>query len=813
MKKIKQFVHKISVKLAHHFENERQQDKDGFFGLGQFVLLLAIAPFIFNLELYSMGSIEKVPSLYEYDFNRFEALPTYLEAGDPPKKPKAPAALSKQQKNFLKACNKKQSIFSFHLGLMCEPLKLLETEYKKKKIAYDKRYKQYEKQQARYIGRLESLKAAEKAYSDFRPELVSKPVAKCEKQHAVTLVDTDIQTQAICSPAIKESSYPSFTGLIGSSSRLTIWQDSDGLSIPAFNYCLNIISLLPATSSLAKWQITSALAAQVAFVWFAVRGHMRSRSFALFILTLSVSVIWSAVLSAANYSLFKAHLPILVFIVAAIIARLVVKGVQENAYLFVGKGLGINLRKAAHALLLWLPLACVALPLMFVTGIAIPKTTVEQLHASGTLLYDYSHDALDNSLQSVAAKTDDAIFAWHLNTENTKRDLYIEGKKILNDDLQRRAEVMFDQVMPRQLEFDTYESGKVIVGPAIDWAVAASQDSTNDAFKRMRTRMRRSVSTVAGSYGEQFKGVVRDNTEKALGIVDQVYQEGLDKILLINREMQATVWWAINYTRAIQMLSLLLFLFVCLKSYLYVFARVSFNRNSGVYVSLGDTAQDFIGHTAAITASGSQYEIDAAVEDTYYISRRFQCQGKAPNYAIPQAFRASFSRVLRGNYAMNKVEMRLGDDKVRCSATKGIEFFEWELKENEVVLFDFKYFVGMSESIEISTLISTRASSLLLGSMIHSQARGPGKLIFMAEGRAEVSDARFNAGSLPPERIIATHKDTRFHVDSELDLINIYLSGAYVSPAGGGQAIVDVDSQRGNRTGLGSFIKRFLLPI
>jgi len=118
----------------------------------------------------------------------------------------------------------------------------------------------------------------------------------------------------------------------------------------------------------------------------------------------------------------------------------------------------------------------------------------------------------------------------------------------------------------------------------------------------------------------------------------------------------------------------------------------------------------------------------------------------------------------------------------------------------------------MTESITLSTLISTRASSLLLGRMVYSQATGPGKLILMAKGRAEIVDGESKTGSLPPERLIGMQNNTRFYIDSELDVVNIYLSAAYVCPAGGGNVIVDVDSQRGNKTGLGSFIKRFLLP-
>ncbi len=214
-----------------------------------------------------------------------------------------------------------------------------------------------------------------------------------------------------------------------------------------------------------------------------------------------------------------------------------------------------------------------------------------------------------------------------------------------------------------------------------------------------------------------------------------------------------------------------------------------------------------------IKPTGLQYLIEADTEEVFYISRRFECRGRAPRFTIPQPLRALLSRFFNGAVSMNKVVMHHGDDSVRCTATQGIEFFEWELADGEEVLFDFHNFVGMSEGIRISTLISTRASSLLLGRMIHSQATGPGKLILMAEGRAEITCSEMNEGSVPPERIIATHKDTCFHIDSELDPVNVYLSSAYVRPAGGGQVIVDVDSQRGNKTGLGSFVKRFILPV
>ncbi len=821
MKKFLLFIKSKSLKLARQFENRQHVNEPGFFGLGQFVLLLAIAPFIFNMELYSIGKIEPVPSLYEYDVNRFPTLPVYPELGKAPKAPPKAKPLNKQEKALRENCGKVYALF--YPKSLCVALNKKQAKYIKTKAYYDKHYPIYLDEQAAYEEKIKQRRNASAAYENFRPELSSKP-------------------QPLPPIDVIQTANRSFTAMLGSSLALDDWRDTGtiiwllaalliipalwlavrkrcwslllcGLLIPAYNYLVSVFSLLPNLQMLSGWQITSSLVAQVAFVWFAIKGHIFSRSFTMFILALSISVSWAAILDKQAYSVLQAQLPIIVFIVAAIIARLVVKGVQENAYLFVGKGLQHNLFKAGHALLLWIPMGLLALPLLYLSGVTFPKTVVNTLHKDQVLLYDYDHDVLDNALQSTAAKTDDAIFAWHLSTQNTLRDIYLQGKNLLNNDLQKRVEVTFDQVMPANLEFVRHESDKVIIGEGIELAVDAAQDSTNAAFKRMRAQMKAQVSFIAGQYEAEFKRALNKSIPEALKVVNKVHLKGQDALLEANRKAQNSLWWSINYSRAVHTLTILLFVFVCLKSFLYVFARVSFNRDSGTFVTLGSLEEHISGFASRINATGLSYNINPDHEATYYISRRYQVRGKAPNYRIPQAIRAPFARLFNGAYSMNKVELQVGDDEVQCTATKGMEFFEWDLRADEVVFFDFHNFVGMSDSIELSTHISTRASSLLLGKMIYSQAKGPGKLILMSEGRAEITDSEFGGGSLPPERIIATQKNTRFHIDSEIDPVNIYLSSAYVRPAGGGQVIVDVDSQRGTKTGLGSFIKRFILPI
>jgi uncharacterized protein (AIM24 family) len=174
--------------------------------------------------------------------------------------------------------------------------------------------------------------------------------------------------------------------------------------------------------------------------------------------------------------------------------------------------------------------------------------------------------------------------------------------------------------------------------------------------------------------------------------------------------------------------------------------------------------------------------------------------------------RAPIARLLHGAMSMNKVVIQPGDDAVSCSTSQGAEFLAWELGEGEQVAFDFAHFVAMSDGIRISTLISARLSTLLLGRFIFSVATGPGTLVLMTRGRAQITGRDRSGESLPPECLVAMHAGTQLRVDSELGLVDIYLSTAYLRPAGGGQVIVDVDRQQGSALGLARFVRNFVWP-
>jgi hypothetical protein len=816
---------KLTKSLAHTDPNNEKK----LFGLGQFVLLLSLTPYLFDLSLYRLNDVTETPAHYEIKADRFESLPPYPGLSNPPTPPKPPQPLNKEERNLLNICNGTKHIKYLAIASLiahdqvCPPLIRKNEAYLRDLPKYTIALTNYHKALIAYRAKVIKSKQAETAYENFNPMLSSKPAPLTEE--VVVKRYSNRSLTAIVNSTLAINTWQHITTPIWFLGLLlifpTIWLAIKrqywglllfGLFVPAINYVAFIISFVVDADKLIVWQINSVITAQIAFLWFAIRGKLQSRSFGLFILLISICALGPILFSGLQYPALQSILPIIVFVMAVVLARLIVKGIAENAYLFNKFGWINNLRKALHTLLLWLPLALLAVPFFYLTEVLIPHHTVNQLHTAQVLNYGAEHDILDNALISTATKADDIAFSWHLSAENTKGDIYNKATQWENIKLSEKMIGTFDQIMPESLEFEDVDTDVPLIGWAIDIGVRESQKSTNKAFQNLRHKIRSKLKTITEQYDQEFKASINQSKTEALQIVDSAHQNGLDIILDMNEQAQNTLWWTINYMQTIHQLTIFVFAFVCLKSLLYVFARVSFNLNTGTFVTLGDTESTYQQPPSTIRPMGHQYLIDGSSNQQYYISRRYQCRGKAPRFSIPQPLRAPIARLFHGAYSMNKVIIKQGDGDISCTATQGMEFFEWSLNENETIVFDYHHFVGMSDNVQLSTLISMRASSLLLGKMIYSQATGPGKLVLMAKGRAEIIEADSNTASLPPERLIAMQKDTRFYIDSELDIVNIYLSTAYISPASIGQVIVDVDSQRGNKTGLGSFVRRFILP-
>ncbi len=280
----------------------------------------------------------------------------------------------------------------------------------------------------------------------------------------------------------------------------------------------------------------------------------------------------------------------------------------------------------------------------------------------------------------------------------------------------------------------------------------------------------------------------------------------------INQATQQTIAGFQLGGKLLNWFSQLVLWFIVINSYLYVFSRVAFSRETDLFVSV-DNGKEWSG-TEKAKACGTTYVIPAGSTEEFYFSRKYEPTGRAPKLVIPQWATGLVSRVKNKCYFMNEVEARPEEtEPVTFRSIAGAEFIEWDLgKEDEIVL-NYKNLVAATTDVNLSTLVSVRLTSVLLGRFLFHVARGPGKVVLLSKGQPIIAAGESEVRSLSVDRLLSWHKNAKFSVKSELNLIDIYFSSLYISRHDEHPIIIDTDDSRYERkVGMFRFVKRFLLP-
>lgn len=287
-------------------------------------------------------------------------------------------------------------------------------------------------------------------------------------------------------------------------------------------------------------------------------------------------------------------------------------------------------------------------------------------------------------------------------------------------------------------------------------------------------------------------------------------ETGFENMKTATRHSMMSINHALKFS---DLFSNMLVLLLILKSYFYVFSRVAFSAREDLFVSLTSEKKDF--ENGEIVRHGTEYTIPIDHKEAYYISRNYQPTGRAPKFSIPFWTTSFVARIKANAYAMNEVEVRENNtETVDFRSLAGAEFVEWNLKEGEEVVFSYDQFVAMTENITLESLISLRLTSMLFGRTFFMVAKGPGKLVLQTKGKPIANDDEYLVRSVPIERLVAWQKSTQFSVDSELNILDIYLSSLYLKRTNEDLLIVDADEAVGQgKAGLMRFVRRFLLPI
>ena len=152
-----------------------------------------------------------------------------------------------------------------------------------------------------------------------------------------------------------------------------------------------------------------------------------------------------------------------------------------------------------------------------------------------------------------------------------------------------------------------------------------------------------------------------------------------------------------------------------------------------------------------------------------------------------------------------------------ASAAGGQSIVEWVMQPGEEVVFRYRDFFGASENVKLSTEISLRLSTLLLGRVLFRIARcedAEARLLLKADVEASLED---DLRAVPPERMLAWNRHARFSIHSGRTARAVLLNGYTLlrrNPAAGPPGRILVSSEdTGSNLGSIRFVRRIVSAI
>ncbi len=271
----------------------------------------------------------------------------------------------------------------------------------------------------------------------------------------------------------------------------------------------------------------------------------------------------------------------------------------------------------------------------------------------------------------------------------------------------------------------------------------------------------------------------------------------------------------------LQKVLMLWLIVIVIKSLLYVFARVIFDKSTDIDVDLLETEASEVkeGRIRQL----QEVNVPGHYPNDLYYKANYQPIGPAPRFSIPQWRASLWSRLRFGAWNMSRVVMPFEDERgVTFNSIEGEHLIDWQLEEGEEVVFSYRNFVAMDDRIELRTVISLRVATLLLGRIVFHTARcreGHGRLILRTRGRPATADQVEQ--SIPAARLVAWNRYAQFSVDSHLTRVDIFLNGFNLKRSANneegkprGILVVEADARDGGvLVGTLRFARNFLLPI
>jgi hypothetical protein len=527
---------------------------------------------------------------------------------------------------------------------------------------------------------------------------------------------------------------------------------------------------------------------------------------------------------------------ILVFVAASLALSLVVEAIRQNLPLARQLGKSNFQELFVRTCTLWWPmLILIAIGLWL--GHVITTSTEQLLYDRGyvTAYCNYGKDVnvtsdmrepfhcrntgveeWNNFSQNQLPFFDnlDLTVADHFSGTKTKLTNKIRAikKSTVNseDKAEKAARDMFEAVVPVNTGMTTSKCHFPDVAcPAANIVIVGLNRAYDNARRDSKDK-----------FGKEMRSYAVKGKEKVNKFTDKANTEMVDYLNAFETLTRQTIDRVHTAANLLQWLLWLWLLVMTIKSFLYVYARVIFDKATDIEVDLLEgnsvSSEGKVSHLQEVNIPGGY------PYDLYYKSN-YQPLGPAPRFSIPQCYRSILARLRNGAWNMSWVDLPVEDKRgVTFSSIEGEHIIDWEMAEGEEVIFNYHNFIAINENVELRTVISLRVATLLLGRMIFHTARctkGPGRLLLRTRGKPATAEQVRH--SIPSARLIAWNRYARFSVDSHLTPVDIFLNGFNLRRSEAedehgpqGILIVEADARDGGIfVGTLRFAKNFLLPV
>ena len=249
-----------------------------------------------------------------------------------------------------------------------------------------------------------------------------------------------------------------------------------------------------------------------------------------------------------------------------------------------------------------------------------------------------------------------------------------------------------------------------------------------------------------------------------LGALDQRFEDWRE-----DAHAAAERWFLVHHL--LRLLGWLTLALLALKSFLYVLALELYHHEGELSVGFEDAPA-----VQGDYRVGRRLAIDAAFPHAM-VTRKQLSNADNDIRLAPWPWSAPFARIWHRRYFVFTRGRLLADAPAAAeagaapgmvaSAGSGLSIVEWRLQPGEEVVFQVRDFFGASENVSLSTQVSLRLSTLLLGHVFFRIARvreGSEGLLLL---KANVEESGLDQlRALPPERLIAWNRHARFSVHS-----------------------------------------------